>query len=339
MRAIVLVRKGNSEGAFEIRDVQRPEPVQNEVLIKVEASGLNFADVMARRGLYDDAPAIPFVPGYDVVGKIVKKGVGVTDLREGDRVVALTRFGGYAEFAVTDARAVVVIPESIDAGEATALATQYSTAFYCCYHATHLHAGDRVLIHAAAGGVGTALVQMAKNSGCIVYATASEEKLKHLERMGVDYPINYRKDDFTKVIRSVSGERSLDVIFDSIGGASVRKGYSLLNYGGRMVCLGASELISARGNIIKLLGLIRGFGIYSPVNMFRTSKSLICVNMLHIADHKPELLQRCLKGVYELYLSGKIKPHIAGVFGVNEIARAHSFLESRKSVGKIVIQW
>lgn len=215
MKAIVLVRKGVPEIAFELRETKMPEPLPNQVLIKVEAFGLNFADIMARNGLYDDAPPMPSVLGYDVVGRIVKSGEKVTGLKEGQRVLALTRFGGYAEFVATDARAVIPVSETISAGEATALATQYSTAYYCAEEVTTLHEGDHVLIHAAAGGVGTALVQMARNKGCIIYGTASAGKMKHLEEQGVNFPVNYREIDFAKAIQAIAGKRGVDVIFDN----------------------------------------------------------------------------------------------------------------------------
>lgn len=339
MKAIFLVKKTNPEKAFELREIEKPKPIGTQVLIKVEAFGLNFADVMARQGLYEDAPPIPCVLGYDVVGTIEEIGEKVTNVKIGQRVLALTRFGGYAEFAVTDSIAVAPISFDMPIGEAVALATQYCTAYYCSEEMTTLNPGDHVLIHAAAGGVGTALVQMAKNKGCIIYGTASASKHQQLKEQGVDFPIDYQTKDFAVSIREIVKERGVDVIFDSIGGSSIRKGYKLLNYGGRIVCLGASELIAAKGNIFKLLKLVFGFGLFSPISMLKYSKSVISVNMLHIADHKPDLYQKLLKGVIELYDKKLIKPIVGGEFTTDQIAQAHELLEKRKSVGKIVVRW
>ena len=339
MKTVVLTRHGKPEAAFELREAEKPRPRPGQVLIRVEAFGLNFADVMARQGLYADAPPLPSVLGYDVVGRIDETGPGVTNLTAGQRVLALTRFGGYAEFVTTDARAVIPVSESLHTGVATALATQYSTAYYCAEETVTLHEGDKVLIHAAAGGVGTALVQMAKRKGCVIYGTASGSKLKYLEEQGVHFPVDYTSQDFSAVIGRMTGPDKLDVIFDSIGGMSVQKGFRLLNYGGRMVCFGASDFVSAKGNPLKLLRFGIGFGLYSPISLLKRSTSLICVNMLHIADHRPDLLQRCLQGVHELYKNGQINPVVGGEFKVADIAQAHTLLESRRSTGKIVVRW
>ena len=180
MKAIFLIKNGLAEKAFEIRETSIPNPNSGQVLIKVEAFGLNFADVMARNGMYKDAPPMPCVLGYDVAGKIEKIGEGVTHLKIGDRVTAMTRFGGYAEFAITDARATAIIPETIDAASATALTTQYCTAYFAAAEMVNLHPGDKVLIHSGAGGVGTALIQFAKYKQCEIFSTAgSEEKIKY----------------------------------------------------------------------------------------------------------------------------------------------------------------
>ena len=166
MKAIYIVKHGSADDAFEVRETPKPVPKPGEVLVKVEAFGLNFADVMARKGMYKDAPPIPSVIGYDVCGTIESVGSNVTDVTEGERVTAMTRFGGYAEYAITDARAVTRIPDSVNAAEATALTTQYCTAYFCAAEMVNLFAGDKVVIHSAAGGVGAGLVQYAKYKGC-----------------------------------------------------------------------------------------------------------------------------------------------------------------------------
>lgn len=336
MRAAVIVRTGTAKKAFEIREVPQPKPQAHEICVKVEAFGLNYADVMARLGIYQDAPPLPAIVGYEVVGRIHEVGEDVKDKKVGQRVVAMTRFGAYAEYAVTDARAVAEIPEDMDAGKATALATQYGTAYYAAEEMVRLHEGDHVLIHAAAGGVGTALVQLAKWKKCVVFGTAgSDEKLEYLKEQGVDYPINYRTQDFVKEVRNVVGERGLDVVFDSIGGDYIKKGLKLLGSGGRIVGYGAAKMTGA--NIFGQIGVALGFGLHSPISLLTQSKGIIGVNMLRIADNRPLVIKRCLENVVRLTAEGILNPVVGGRYKMEEIAEAHEFLQSRKSKGKISI--
>ena len=339
MKAVFLVKNGDPGRAFEIREMAEPAPKTHEVCIKVEAFGLNYADVLARLGLYPDAPKIPGVLGYDVVGRIHSIGNDVSDFQTGERVMALTRFGGYAEYACTDARAVAKIPDEMHPGVATGLATQCGTAYYCAEEMVNLHPGDHVLVQAAAGGVGTALVQMAKKRGCIVYGTASSGKLDYLKELGVDYPIDYRNVAFDEAVKRVVGDRGLDVVFDSLGGSAFKKGLKLLGRGGRMVFFGAANMTGAAKNPFKQVGVALGFGFYSPIAFIQESKAIIGVNMLRIADHRPDALNRCLVNCVKLWKEGVLKPRVAGEYTADQTGEAHAFLESRKSMGKIIVRW
>ena len=204
MKAVYLTKYGNSASAFEIRETAIPTAQKGQIVIKVVSFGLNFADVVARRGLYPEAPKNPTILGYDVAGTVHELGEGVEGFTIGQRVVGLTRFGGYAEYAVTQQSGVAAIPDSMGYPEATAVATQGCTAYYCANESVVLHEGDRVLIHAAAGGVGGILVQMAKNKGCIVYGTGSTSKIPYMKQIGVDVAIDYTKEDFSSVIKKHS---------------------------------------------------------------------------------------------------------------------------------------
>ena len=217
MKGATLVRKGDALKAFEIREHKEPVLREIDVLIEVEAFGLNFADVMARNGLYKAAPPMPSLLGYDVVGKVVKSGSDQGSYLIGKRVVAMTRFGGYAELAATDHRACAVIPEDMDPAKAAALATQYCTAYHAAYECVSLFEGDKVLIHAAAGGVGTALTQLAKLKGCEVFGiTSSDKKVDYLKSNGVDHPIVLSKGDYVDQIRAIAGN-DIMVAFNSVG--------------------------------------------------------------------------------------------------------------------------
>jgi len=338
MKAIALIKTGNAATAFEVREIAKPQPQKGEVLIKVAAFGLNFADVMARRGMYKEAPPLPAILGYDVAGEVEAIGENVDNIKVGDRVTAMTRFGGYAEYAVTDATAVAIVPGSIDNATATALTTQYCTAYYAAAVMVNLFEGDKVLIQSGAGGVGTALVQYAKYKKCEIFATAgSDTKLTYLSSLGVHHTINYSTRDFEKEVHGLTNGKGVDVVFDAVGGKSVKKGFDSLAAGGRIVCYGAADM--SNKNIFGKLKTGLEFGFYHPGMLISPSKSIIGINMLRIADNKPSMIKRCLEEVVQLTNLGAFTPTLAKVFKANDIAAAHDYLEKRKSIGKVVVEW
>ena len=339
MKAIYLVKNGKSEQAFEQREVPDPICSDDQVLITVEGFGLNYADIMARLGLYDDCPKLPTIIGYDVVGVIEKIGKNVIGYQIGDRVLALTRFGAYATKAVADARVISKIGNDVDIAQATGLATQYSTAYYCAYEAVNIFPDDVVLVHAAAGGVGNGIAQLSKLKGAIVIATAgSDEKIKLLRNMGMDHVINYRKEDYVTKIKSIGLHKKVDVVFDSIAGDNIGKGFKMLNAGGRLVIYGASKLTESTNKLIVLKNALQ-FGIYHPAEFMMASKSMIGVNMLSIADNKPEIIQRCMNGIVKLFEQKQIKPLEGKIYGIEELVQAHNDLENRKTIGKMAVKW
>ena len=309
------------------------------MLIKVEGFGLNFADIMARKGMYQDAPPLPSVIGYDVCGFVEELGENVHHLKVGDRVTAMTRFGGYAEYAITDARAAARISNEMNFAEATALTTQYCTAYYCIAEMVNLFEGDKVLIHSASGGVGTALMQYAAFKKCEIFATTgSGRKEDLLRKMGAHHVINTKKTDFDEYIKKATNSSGVDVIFDAMGSNYFRKGVKVLGSGGRMVSFGASDM-SDSTNVFSKINKGLQFGIYHPAEFIMASKSLIGVNMLRIADDRPLVLKRCLENVVRLYDEGVFRPAIGAIFKAEEIAEAHKFLEERKSTGKVACAW
>ena len=334
MQAIYLIKNGKPETAFEKRKINKKTPQNDEIAIEVEAFGLNFADVLARLGLYKEAPPLPSVIGYEVVGKVTQTGSKVKNVSVGDRVTAFTRFGGYSQYVTTKGIAAVKIAEDYPTGKALALATQYTTAYYAAYVAANVRKGEKVLIHAAAGGVGTALVQLCKLKNCKIYGTAgSEEKLDYIKKQGVDVPINYRTHDFSTQITE-----KLDVVFDSIGGTTFKKGYKLLGSGGRIIPYGAATQLEA-SNFFSKIKFALSFGIYHPVGFIMQSKAMIGVNMLRIADDKPEILLQCMQDLVKLADEGKIDPQIGKMYPVEELNEAHTALEKRQTTGKIGIKW
>lgn len=339
MKAAYLVKHGRAEHAFELREVDKPPRGENQVLIKVEAFGLNFADVMARLGHYRDAPPIPALLGYDVVGRVESVGSKVKHLLEGDRVTALTRFGGYAEHAVAEGEVTQKIPEEMAPGVAVALATQCCTAYYMANDLANFQEGDKVLIHAAAGGVGTALVQMALNAGCTIYGTCSTpKKMEYLKDQGVQHPINYSTSDFVEEIESREGKNMLDTVFDPVGGKSARKGFRLLQAGGKLICYGVSSM-NKTSTIFGKLKVLYDFGLYHPVQLLLGSKGIIGVNMLRLADQNPAKISRSMQRVIQLNMEKKLLPVVGRSFEIGELIQAHAFLESRQSIGKVVVKW
>lgn len=338
-QAFHLVKKGIAESAFELRSLSLPELKQNQVLIEVEAFGLNYADVMARLGLYREAPPMPCVIGYEVVGRILEMGEEGNKELIGMRVVGFCRFGGYAKHVITETYAIAVI-DNMEAGTALSLATQFVTAYYMVNRSANVQTGERVLVHAAAGGVGTALIQLCKLKGAHVFAKVSSEEKETLVRsLGADEVVNYKKGDYTKQISAYLGTERLDVSFNPVAGATFKKDWALLGTGGRMVLFGGSELSNGKWGILSTLNFVRKMGFVVPIALMMRSKTIIGINMLKIADFKPEVLTQCLNEVVQLVIQGQIHPVVGGVFRQDELKKAHRLLEEGKTVGKLIIVW
>lgn len=337
--AFLLTQKGNPEQAFKLSEIELPTLKENEVLIESEAFGLNYADVMARRGLYREAPPFPCVIGYEVVGKIAKVGTGVDNNLIGKRVVAFTRFGGYAKHVITSADAVAEI-EQMPVNNTLALATQGVTAYYMANYISPVRKGENVLIHAAAGGVGTLLIQLAKLAEATVFAkVSSEEKKEKCLSLGADYGIIYRKENYVGSIEKVIGKKQLDVSFNPVGGSTFKTDKQLLGFGSRIVLFGGSQLSEGKWGVLSQLNFLKKMGVTIPAFLMMQSKSMIGVNMLKIADSKPEVLKLCMKEIIALYQSEKITTENGGDFKFTELNKAHELLESGKSIGKIAVHW
>ncbi len=340
MKAIFLTQKGSADKAFELRETKKPDLQKpDDVLIKVEAFGLNYADVMARHGQYKEAPPFPAIIGYEVVGTVEAVKNKKNNALVGKRVVAFTRFGGYAEYALSKDFGVAII-DDMGVGSALCIATQYVTAYYMAFVATNLFKGDKVVIHAGAGGVGTALIQLCKLKQCEVFATAgSTEKIEYVKHQGADYGINYRQSDYVKDVTKLLGGKRLDATFNPIAGSTFKKDFSLIGSGGRVILFGGSELSGKKWGALSGLNFVRKMGFRLAIGLMMRSKSIIGVNMLKIGDNKPEMLNYCLTEVTKLIANGKLKPHVGATFNAEEIAKAHTLLESRKSIGKVIVKW
>lgn len=328
-----LTRYSDASSSFQLLDFNLNLPSNKQVLIEIEAFGLNYADVMARKGLYQEAPPIPCILGYEVVGKILKVGSEVEEKWVGKRVVGFCRFGGYATHVLTEIDAVCEI-NNITSDHALALATQYVTAYYMVEHAANIQEGERVLIHAAAGGVGTALIQLCKlKKAHIIAKVSNDQKEKLTLELGANQTINYTKQAYNQAL-----DTKIDVSFNPIGGKTFKTDLSLLDANGRLVLFGGSEL-SNKWGVFSKLNFVRKMGMIIPIGLMMQSKSVLGVNMLRIADKKPLILARCLRAVVQLAEEGKITPIIGGTYKHTSLAEAHELLESGKSVGKINVHW
>lgn len=340
MRAYFLTKKGTSEESIELRDVQKPQVGPEDVLVKTTHFGLNFADVIMRQGLYREAPPYPFIPGYDAVGVVEEVGEKVDPNLLGKRVVLMCKFGGYAEYISTPVLGVAVLSDGIDSASATALGTQYLTAWYMSVHLQNILPKDKVLIHAAAGGVGTALVQLCKWKGAEIFATAgSDEKVKLLENYGVRKAINYKKEDYFQEIQKTLGEERLQVAFNAIAGSTFKKDLRLLGSGGNFHMFGAAERSGQKGGLWSTLGMLRKMGLILPIMLMGKSRGIIGTNMLKVAQFRPEVLQRGMQELLVLHEQGHIQPVIGEIFAHENLKKAHDILENRGSKGKLVVKW
>lgn len=337
--AIVLCRIGPSSKAFEKRIVQLPDLLSDEVRIESEAFGLNYADVMARNGLYKEAPPLPCVLGYELVGIVKEVGINCPTEWIGKRVLAFSRFGGYAKLVQTKVNAIVEI-DDLPAEIAMSLSTQGVTAYYMSDFISPIRKNEHVLIHAAAGGVGSLLIQLAKRKGAIVYAKiGSEEKRELALNLGADHVINYKTSDYQAELKKLLGSHLLSASFNPVAGDTIKKDMQFLGPNGRLFLFGGSQMVGGKFGIFSKLKFLFDMGLILPIALMMRSKSLIGVNMLKIADAHPEIIANCLNEVTELYRKNELTTHVGGVYELDQIIEAHDFLESGKSMGKITVRW
>jgi len=334
----VVVTKFGAPDVLKFKEVPDPVISAEEVLIRVKAIGLNFADIMARLGVYPSIPKPPLIPGIEVAGIVEKKGARVRNFRPGDRVVAFTQLGGYAELAKTPARNVRKIPRAMSFGDAASLMVTSLTAYHGLCTLANVRRGEKVLIHAGGGGVGTIAIQMAKLLGLEVIATASsEQKLQLMKQLGADHVINYVRDDFERETRACTGGYGVDVVFDSVGGSIIRKGMRLLAPMGRYILFGFASVAGERTiNKLKALREIIAAPLLYPPAMVTKNIGILGFNLYFLSE-KEEYLRDAVDQIWKWYRSKKIVPIIGGTFSFDQIVEAHTHLQSRKSYGKIVV--
>ncbi|MCW2990295.1 MAG: zinc-binding dehydrogenase [Solirubrobacterales bacterium] len=331
MRAVVITR----HGAPDVLEVQeRPDPVvgPGQVRVEVRAAGLNFAEVMARQGLYADAPKPPCVVGYEVAGTIAELGAGVTGVSVGDRVMAGTEFGGHAEQVVVGEAETIPLPDALSFEQGAAIPVNYATAWAALVAYANVQPGERVLIHAAAGGVGIAATQIARPLGVELWGTASPSKHDAIRGFGIEHPVDYRQDGWEQ------GLPPFDVILDALGGASFNRSYKLLRPGGRLVAYGASMVVSGdKRNLLKAapqaLRMVRGFDL---IKQMADSKAVIGLNMLSLWKDRGSLLP-WIEPLSTLIADGSLQPVVHEAVPFDRAADAHRIIQERRNVGKVVL--
>ena len=330
MQAVVITKHGGPD-VLQVQELPDPELGPGEVRIAVAAAGVNFADVMARMGLYQDAPKTPCVIGYEVAGTILELGEGVTGLSHGQRVIAGTKFGGYASQVVVPASDVVALPDGLTFEQGAAIPVNYVTAWAALVAYSNLQPGERVLIHSAGGGVGIAATQLAKRYGAEVYGTASPSKHERIAQLGVDHPLDYTRAGWKR------GLPKFDVVLDAIGGKSFRRSYEMLRPGGRLVAFGASAVVSGqRRNLITALRAVLRMPRFNMIKQMSESKAVIGLNMLSLWKDRQSLTP-WIAPLRELLDDGTIKPVVAGDFSFEEAGAAQTMIIERRNIGKVVL--
>jgi len=340
LRQVVIPRYGAPE-VLTIQESADPTPKAGEMRIRVEAAGINFADIAARMGLYPDAPPPPMVVGYEVAGKVDALGAGAetAGLKVGDDVIGMTRFGGYSDVVCVPASGVLKRPAGMSAETGAALPVVYLTAWHAMVVVGGLKKGERVLIHSAGGGVGTAAIQIAKLVGAESIGTASGAKHETLKKMGLDHAIDYTKEDFEPAVQRITGGKGVHMILDPVGGDSWRKGMRLLAPNGRLCAFGYSEMTKGRKtrSILKVLKEFIFLPRMSPLALMEKNTGVYGVNMGHLWD-ETAMLRAELTDILAHVEAGRLAPVVDKSFPFAEAAAAHAFIQARKNIGKVLLR-
>ncbi|WP_435334638.1 quinone oxidoreductase family protein [Haloarchaeobius sp. TZWWS8] len=322
MRAIEVPEYGETDVLTVVED-EIPEPGEGEVRIAVEAAGINFADIMQRRGHYPGGPEPPFRPGFEAAGTVDAVGEGV-DYDVGDRVVGLVGEGGYAEYAVTGADSLFPVPEGMSFAEAAGFPVQFLTAHNCLFEWGGLESGESVLIQAAAGGVGTAAVQLANRASAEVFGTASTQEKRDLAaELGCDHPIDYTSEDFVEVVHEHTDGEGVDLALDGVGGDVFADSFRATKEFGRVVPYGA-----ASGEP----------GTIEATDVFFRNQSVVGYHLGNAMQTRPQQVLQAVPDLTEGLESGELEVIVGERFALEDAADAHEFIEDRKSSGKVVLE-
>jgi NADPH:quinone reductase-like Zn-dependent oxidoreductase len=322
---------------MKVEERADPVPAKGEVLVRVKAAGLNFADILARQGLYPDGPPKPCVMGYEVSGVVESVGEGVDHNRVGQAVIAMTRFNGQAELVAVPETQVFEKPVTLSFEAAAAIPVNYLTAWALLVAMGGLQKDEAVLIHNAGGGVGLAALDIAKHIGAKTYGTASPSKHAFLKERGLDHSIDYRNQDWLPVLMELTNGRGVELVIDPLGGKNWEKSYRALRATGRMGMFGMS-VASASGIRGKLRALkaIAQMPRFNPIKLINRNRGVFGLNLGHMwgeGERVASWTREIMRGVE----AGWVRPYVDRAFPFDQIADAHRYLEERKNTGKVVL--
>jgi NADPH:quinone reductase-like Zn-dependent oxidoreductase len=335
MKQIWIPKIGGPD-VLELREAPDPNAKSGEVRIRVKAAGVNFADLMARQGLYPDAPRLPAVVGYEVAGIVDQAEAGLS-FKPGDRVGAITRFGGYSDTVVVPKEFVFPLPPKLSFEEGAAIPVNYLTAWLMLVNQGNVEKGDKVLIHAAAGGVGQAALQICRWRGAEVFGTASAGKHAKLKELGVDHCIDYHTQDFEAEVKRITGGSGVEIVLDAVGGESYRKSYRCLASLGKLMMFGVSSFSSGLSR--SLLSIAKGFWempSFRPIPLMNENRGVMGFNLGHLWDRR-EMLNRSLAEILKLVADGVFKPLVDRGFPLERASEAHAYIHAHKNLGKVVL--
>ena len=336
MRQVVIGGHGGPD-RLELRDAPDPEPGMRELRVRVQASGINFADILARQGLYPDAPKPPCVVGYEVSGRVDAVGAELPPDWIGREVFGLTRFGGYADAVIVSADRLFAKPAALSHEQCAAIPVNYLTAWQLLVVMGSLGAGETVLVHNAGGGVGLAAIDIARHIGAVVYGTASPGKHEFLRTRGLHQAIDYVSGDWLVEVMRFTGGRGVELILDPLGGSHWKRSVKALRHTGRLGMFGVSTATQSRlPGPLRLIPLALGMPLFHPLSLMSQNRSVFGVNLGHLwheGDKIRQWMGRLLQGVAE----GWVRPHVDRTFPLAQAGAAQAYIEARRNVGKVVL--
>ncbi len=337
MKAAIVTRYGGPS-VLRLKDVPAPAPGPGEVVVKVHAIGLNFADLFGRMGVYPGSPKPPFIPGLEFSGLISDVGTNVTQFSGGERVLGYSRWGSHAEYVCVSEHSVLPLPEGMSFDEGAAFLATGLTAYHGLVRLANTAPGETILVHAAAGGVGLAVLQLgralrARMIGTVGHDAKIDVALSH----GADRVINYRRKDFAEEIRQACAE-GVDVVMDGVGGRVFSVSWDLLAPMGRYVLYGVAAVTGQRGlNRLKAAGVLMRMKTVLPSALVSANKAIFGFNLGTLRG-KEDYLRAAALELLSLYTRGLMKPIIGMRFRFDEIIAAHEYLQTRRSTGKVVVR-
>ena len=335
MRAIVITKAGGTE-VLQVQEQPSPEVKDGQVKIEVKAAGLNFADIMARMGMYPAAPPTPMTVGYEVSGIVSAVGAGVSGFTVGQRVAALCRFGGQASEVVVPELQAIAIPDEMSFEAAAAIPVNYLTAWHCLVWLGNLRKGETVLIHAAAGGVGQAGLQISKLFGAKTIGTASASKHQALKSAGLDEVIDYNTQDFEAEVLRLTEGKGVHHILDAVGGKSFAKSYRVLRPTGRLYCFGVSDMAGQSKSLFRMAASVARMPFFHPLKLMTQNKGVFGIDLGALWD-EATMLRSQLEEMMVHFKTGALKSVVDKVFPFTEAGAAHQYIQDRKNVGKVLL--